>query len=137
VLEWYRQQCEIEEARLANYIAAVHAVLESIARLEAEREAINRELIGRSSIAARELVALGLYRLSATQRAAQLEQERAQLQSAVEQQRTKVQAARRRLRLVEKLRERRLAEHTYAEDRELESLAAESFLAKWVSAGAK
>jgi len=134
VLEWYREQCEIEEVRLANDIAAWNAVLERIARLKSERQAIDHELIGRSSIAAGELVALGLYRLRATQCAAQLEQDRLKRQTAVDQQRISVQAARRRLRLVEKLRERRLAEHVHAEDRELEDLAAESFLAKWAGA---
>ena len=136
VLEWYREQSKIEEGRLANCVAAVNAVLAGIARLEAERQSIDQELIGRSSIAAGELVALGRYRLRAAQRAATLEQDRLRRQSALVQQRTKVQAAQRRLRLIEKLRERRFSEHIRAEERDLECLASESFLAKWV-AGAK
>ena len=42
-----------------------------------------------------------------------------------------VQEAQRRVRLVEKLRDRRLAEYSYAEDHALENLAAEAYLAKW------
>jgi flagellar biosynthesis chaperone FliJ len=137
VLQWYREQCQIEEARLANCITALSTVMASIAELEAEREAINQDLIQRSSITSRELVAWGLYRLRAIQVAAQLEVDRGQRQSAVEHQRGKVQAARRRLRLLEKLRERRLTEHVQAEDRELENLAAEAFLAKWAAETAK
>ena len=39
--------------------------------------------------------------------------------------------ARRRCRLLERLKERRLAEWTTARDRELDELASESYLAKW------
>jgi hypothetical protein len=42
-------------------------------------------------------------------------------------------AERNRLRLIEKLRERALADYTLAADRELEALALECHLAKWVS----
>jgi flagellar export protein FliJ len=131
VLEWYREQCTVEETRLAAAITALNAALESIARLEAERRAVDCELVTRGSIAARDLAAWGLYRLRCTQLAAQLERDRLQRKSAADDQRIKVQAARRRLRLLEKLRERRLAEHILEEDRELEQLAGESYLARW------
>jgi hypothetical protein len=39
--------------------------------------------------------------------------------------------ARRRLRLLERLRERRLAEWCSARDKELEDLVSEAYLAKW------
>ena len=39
--------------------------------------------------------------------------------------------ARRRCRLLERLKDRRLAEWSKARDRELEELASESFLARW------
>ncbi len=39
--------------------------------------------------------------------------------------------ARRRCRLLEKLKERRRAEYDYEMNRELESLASETFLARW------
>jgi len=132
VLDWYREQCEIEEARLGQCMAAVAAILENAARLEAERQAVDQEMILRATIPARELMALGLYRLRATERAAALEVERAKRQAEADRQRVQVQAARRKVRLVEKLRERRLAEHKEAEDKELETLAAESYLAKWI-----
>jgi hypothetical protein len=48
----------------------------------------------------------------------------------VEAQCLKLRAAERRLRLVEKLRERRLSEYTYAESRELEELASGAFFSK-------
>jgi hypothetical protein len=39
--------------------------------------------------------------------------------------------ARRRLRLLERLKDRRMAEWRAARDKELEELASESYLAKW------
>lgn len=42
-----------------------------------------------------------------------------------------VKLAQRKVRLLEKLRERRLTEHTYAVNRELEELAADTYLAKF------
>jgi hypothetical protein len=45
--------------------------------------------------------------------------------------------ARRRCRLLERLKERRLAEWTSARDRELEEVASESFLARWASTASR
>jgi hypothetical protein len=51
----------------------------------------------------------------------------------VQAQSVKLQAAERRVRLLEKLRERRVAEYTYAETRELEELASDAYFAKWAA----
>ena len=132
-LEWFRRQCEIQENRLAVCLRARDALREQLIRLRAEREAVDRELIWRSSFTARDLSALGLYRLSAQHRAVRLEGEVSVCEEAVAAQRQVVEEARRRVRLVEKLRERRFTEHVYAETRELETVAAEAFLAKWIA----
>jgi flagellar biosynthesis chaperone FliJ len=78
-------------------------------------------------------VALGLYRLGATKRELELNGVRDRCAAEVEAQRLKLQAADRRVRLLEKLRERRVAEYTYAETRELEELASDAFFSKWVA----
>jgi hypothetical protein len=135
-LDWYRQQCEIEESRLASCIALLDEAMGRIARLEAERYAVDREMLLRSSVNGSDVAALGRYRLGAEQTAARLERERAQRREAVNQQQARAKAARRKLTLIEKLRERRLAEHLQAQERELETLAAESFLAKWPGSAA-
>jgi flagellar biosynthesis chaperone FliJ len=135
-LDWYRQQCEIEESRLASCLTLLDEAMGRIARLEAERQAVNREMALRSSVHGSDLAALGRYRLGAEQTAARLERERAQRREAANQQRARVQAARRKLTLIEKLRDRRLAEHRQVEERELEALAAESYLAKWPGSAA-
>ena len=134
VLEWYQTQYELEENRLAMCMTALHKTLERIAHLQAETLRTEREVIEGGSITGRELAALGLYRLRSKIEAAELEQERQRRSRDADAQLKLVQAAQQRLRLVEKLRERRLAEYVYAENQELENLAAEAFNSKWTKA---
>ena len=132
VLEWYRKQREIEEQKLAECIGALSKVEESIARFRAERLTVERDLVTRSELSACDLVSLGLYRMRARKQELELNLDRERKESGVRQQRAEWQAAQRRVRLLEKLRGRRLAEHEYLEQRELENLAADAYLAKWV-----
>ena len=89
--------------------------------------------MARTAIPSRDFVALGLYRLQAKKRELELQAARDRCQAEVEEQQVKLRAAQRKLRLLEKLRERRVAEYVYAEARELEELAADAFFAKWAS----
>ena len=130
-LEWSRDRCAMEEDRLAACLRACDAVRQRLARLAAERETVDRETISRGTIAAGELTALGLYRLRVRQWIGQWENELQAKEKAAAEQRKVVETARRRVRLIEKLRERSLALYRQAEARELETLATESFLAKW------
>jgi len=86
-------------------------------------------LIKSSDIQAFELAALGSFCRQAKKRETQLREHWQMKQKSLEDQRKVVLAAQRRLRLVEKLRDRRLEEHRYEEARELEELASESYLA--------
>ena len=131
VLEWYRNQFDLEQARLAMTMTALHNAQQDVARFHAECLAVERDVIGRSEIQARDFPALGLFRLRAKQTELELNQELHKRESAVRDQMQRTQDAQRRLRLLEKLRDRRQAEYRYLEEKELEDLAAEAFLAKW------
>jgi flagellar biosynthesis chaperone FliJ len=133
VLEWYRYQYELEERRLTVCLAALADSQKAIALLQAERLSVERDVVSRTAIPSRDFVALGLYRLRAKQRELELNAARDRCQGAVDGQRAKLRAAQRRLRLLEKLRERRVAEYVYAEARELEELASDAFFCKWAS----
>lgn len=133
VLEWYTRQYELEERRMTVCLAALADVKTAIAALLAERLSVERDVISRISIPAREFAALGLYRLGAKKRELDLNVARERCETEVEAQRLKLQAAERRVRLIEKLRERRVAEYVYAETRELEELASDAFFAKWAA----
>src|SRR5262249_15855933 len=125
VLEWYTRQYEEEEIRFGACLAALTKAQEVIVALQAERLAIEPETVWMEGMAGRELVSVGLYRLGSKKHEVELNELRERCESAVREQREKLQAAQRKVRLLEKLRERRVAEHVYAETRELEELASD------------
>jgi flagellar export protein FliJ len=133
VLEWYTRQYELEERRFTVCLAALVEAKAAIASLLAERLSIERDMLSRTAIAAQDFVALGLYRLGARKRELDLNAACDRCAAEVEAQRLKLQAADRRVRLLEKLRQRRVAEYTYAETRELEELASDAFFTKWAA----
>ena len=63
VLAWYREECQLEESRLAACLAAVTEANAAIAIVQAEHWGIERDLVSRAALTATDLVALGLYRL--------------------------------------------------------------------------
>ena len=75
--------------------------------------------------------ALAAYRQRLIAELRALELKRTACEREVEAQRQKVLEAQRQCRLLEKLEQRRRVEWQLAADSELESLAAESFLARW------
>jgi len=131
VLAWYRKKCHMEESRLAVCLDRVRTTESGIARLRAERSAIEHELFARTAIPAADFLNLGRYRLRADKEAAELQAERRQRTLEVSEQLKRVRRAQQRVKLVEKLRERKLEEYTAAAGRELENLASEAFLARW------
>jgi flagellar biosynthesis chaperone FliJ len=131
VLDWYRKKEQIEEARLAECRNALMAAERKIARLTAERAATDRELLSRAAVPAADFLNLSRYRLRAQRLETEYIEERQLRELACREQIERVQKAQRDVRLLEKMRERRLEEYTYASNRELENLAAEGFLATW------
>ena len=131
VLEWYRKKLRMEETRLADCLGLVLAAERKIARMQAERDAVERELLGRSAIPAEDFLNLGRYRLRAKKEAIEAVEERRQRVQSAAEQRARVQRARQRVKLLEKMRDRRLEEHTAAFGRELENAASEGYLARW------
>jgi hypothetical protein len=87
------------------------------------------ELIRAPHIRGSELATLASFRDRAKRQEARLQRNFRQCEEALELQRKAVQAASLRLRLVEKLHDRRTEEHRCQASRELEELASESYLA--------
>ncbi len=134
VLNYRRKQCGMEESRLAACLVLVQDTERKIEGLRAERTAIDRELLERQAIPAADFLNLGRYRMRAGKEELDLGEERRQrLQSAAEQ-RVRVQQAQQRVKLLEKMRDRRLAEYNIGAARELEEAAAEAFLVRWSQA---
>jgi hypothetical protein len=129
VLEWYSEQCRLEEDRLRERIAALNHIRAELARASAARLIVERDLLQTAVLPAAELLALARYRRRAIQDELRLGETRVRCERDVDKQLVVVQAARQRVRLIGKIRERKLTEHTIEVDRELEELAADAFRA--------
>ena len=131
VLEWYGKQLQLEENRLSDCHAALSKAQRALADVRTARLETERALINSSSIVAAHLRALEQFRRKSLNDEKSLNGECEASQRKLEAQLEIVKLAQRKVRLLEKLRERRLTEHTYAVNRELEQLAADTYLAKF------
>jgi len=131
VLEWRRMQLELEENQFKQQLAAMAAL--DRARAELEAAGIRAEVQVREwrPVAGADLAALGSFRLRTRKMEEELEVRRAECRRKLAGQQAAMLEARRRFRLLERLKERRLAEWQRASNRELEELASESYLAQW------
>lgn len=130
-MKWRRTQLEIEEAKYQQRLAAVAAL--DRARAEMEASGIQAEVQVRAwrPVVGNDLVALSRFRQSVRAKEKQIAVRRAESSKAADAQLRAMLEAQRRCRLLERLKERRLAEWRAANDRALEELATESYLARW------
>ena len=131
VLSWRSKQLRMEENRLAACLDAMRALEMRIAAFQAGRLAIERDVLQQRAIPAAEFMQLGRYRLHAQRQEIDFGEQRRAGEKAIREQRERVQKAQQRVMLLEKLRERRLAEYRYAFHKELEAVAAEAHLSRW------
>jgi hypothetical protein len=129
VLAWRRTQLELEEAKFQQRTLEVKELEAERARLAAAGTRTEAEVCAWSPLAGSDLAALESYRRYVTgqekQLAVRTEEAR---QRAAEQQKAMFEA-RRRCQLLERLKQRRMEEWQSAANKELEELAAESYLA--------
>ena len=130
VLDWRRMQLEIEENRLRQYAAALAAVDRARAELEVQAVSVDAEIRRWTSVAGGDLSALEEFRRGVREQEATLATRRADAAREVALQQAAMLEARRRCRLLERLKDRRWSEWKAAEDREVDELAAESWLAQ-------
>ena len=131
-LEWRQAQLELEEVKFKQHLAEVASLDSARAALRAAGSHAEVQVRGWQPVAGRDVTALGGYRLRVQEQEQEIAGRRAQRQTALEKQQAAMLEARRRCRLLERLKERRQNEWQKAGNRELEELAAESFLAAWV-----
>ena len=133
VFDWQQTVCRLEEEKMRLCRFAIAETEEKLAQLKALSLATEHELSKRPALTAADLKALAEFRLKAIKQGRVLAAEKQARIQALDQQTQKLVAERHRLRLIEKLRERSLDAYTVAAGRELETLALESHLSKWVS----
>ncbi|HVN04280.1 MAG TPA: hypothetical protein VMT86_07665 [Bryobacteraceae bacterium] len=131
VLDWRRTQLEMEENNLRRLVAMREELVLALVRLEMVQSRAEQSVREAASVPAGDLWALAGYRRRLIGERAALEQRRKVCEQQIAAQRQKVLEAQRQCRLLEKIEERRRAEWRQAAGRELETLAAESFLTRW------
>jgi flagellar export protein FliJ len=124
-------QTELEEARTRQQSAALAATRTALARLETARGEAGREIVQAAACSPGDLATLAGYRRGLILRKQSLRAQEQEGERRLAEQRQRWMEARRKCRLLEKLKERRQAEHALLVNRELDAIAGEMFLSRW------
>jgi len=131
VLDWRRSQLALAESRVERQLAALAGLERARIELESHGRRAEVEVREFHPLSGGDLSALGSFRLSIRARERELAAKRVEWQKELAVRQAALLEARRRCRLLERLKDRRWAEWTAARDRELEELAADSYLAQF------
>ena len=131
MLDLRSTQLEIEQAHYKQCLEAVGALDRARAQLEAAGIQAEVQVRKWSPLAGGDLAALATFRGAVRRREQAIAKRRGAAAQAAAAQMTVMLHAQRRCRLLERLRERRLTEWRTQADKDLEILAAESYLARW------
>jgi flagellar biosynthesis chaperone FliJ len=130
VLGWRVIELELEETKLERLFAERHSISAELLQIEDRRRAA-AAVIAAKTLDGQQLSALDEHRRYLAREVERLLGKRSDCEKRILAQQQRVIEAERRLRLLERLKERRLGEWTHDFNRELEELASEAFLAKW------
>jgi flagellar export protein FliJ len=130
-LDWRGAELELAEAALQRQLAVLADLDRARAELQAAEVRSEAEVRAFNPLAGRDLAALGSFHIMLKAREKQLAARRVECRRELAARQADLLEARRRCRLLERLQERRRAEWQSAGDRELEELAADSYLAQW------
>src|ERR1035441_4817646 len=122
VLDLRGRQLEMEEVRYKQFLFEVAELDRQRAEVEASGMRAEVQVREWGTVASCDLMALANFRLRARKLEAQIRSRRVEAAERLEAQEKKMLAARRRCRLMERLKERRMAEWTKERDREVEEI---------------
>jgi hypothetical protein len=130
-LEWRRTQMGLEENKMRQLAGSLEQMALDAVKLDMVKARAEIAVCQAAVVEAGDLWALAAYRQRLIAEMQALARRRAECEKQLAAQRQKVLEAQRQCRLLEKLEQRRHAEWRRAADKEVEDLAAESFLARW------
>jgi flagellar biosynthesis chaperone FliJ len=134
VLEFRRQQAGAERSRLQVLFNQLHATQQERTRLRNQLAESRHEAVGSGTVSGDDLAALCEFTRYVENRTAQLDKDQRSLSVRIQEQQLVVVAADRRVTLLEKLKGRQAAAWFVEQEKELEALAADSFMAKLAAA---
>lgn len=130
-LDWRRTQLELAKAHVQQQLAALAAVDQARAELDAMGQRTEVEVRQFAALDGGDLSSLGTFRVAIKARTRELVSRRVDCQNELAVRQAAMLEVRRRCRLLERLKERRRSEWQAAADRELDEVAADSYLAQW------
>jgi len=131
VLEWRSLQLRVEEEKLAALQQQLTSLLQLREKLAAARNRSESHLFASGAAAGSELQSWALYQARLAKQQELLKVQLAQCEKLIVEQRQRLLKARTDHRVLEQLKERRLRQWVYLNDREVEDTANEVYLAKW------
>jgi flagellar FliJ protein len=135
VLKWRQLQVGLEQERLQERFSELRALERRAAALEAGKLEAEQSVLAAKEVEAGALAALDAHRRWVAAERERLAQAAQDCQRRIDEQRAKLLTAERNLRLLEKLKQRRLAEWTAAVEKEYQTLAEEAYLGQWRRGG--
>jgi hypothetical protein len=130
-LEWRQKQLQLAEARVQEQLATLATIDQALSELDAMGHRTEIEVRQFPLLVGGDLGALSYFRLAIKGRGKELAARRVQGEKELAVRQGVLLEARRRSRLLEKLKGRRQEEWQTAANRELDELAADSYLAQW------
>ena len=131
VLEWRALLLRAEEEKLAVLQQKLAALLAREKALNDSELKTETEMAKSPALSGMDLQQFAAFQLRVRHERGSLKANRIQIEAQCVEQRKRLLKARKEVRVLEKLRERRLESWNYLNDREIESIAAEAYIARW------
>jgi flagellar protein FliJ len=130
IADFRRQESDVAKSRLQTLLGEMQRLEEDLKSLENQHHEARGSVTGRNNLTGEDFFALASFEDYLTRRLKELSLKRSDLASKIEKQRNAVIEAERKVKLLDRLKERKFLEWRMASDRELEDLAADSHLAR-------
>jgi len=131
ILRWRAIELTGEEAKLQRLIQERARIEAMLNRVTSERSGLAASIGVLPGLQGSDFRAMAAYNLRLRQHVEKLKEARTRIENSLAAQQKKYADAKRRLRLLEQLKERRIERWKYEEERQLETIAAESYIAGW------
>ncbi|MFN7994700.1 MAG: hypothetical protein U0Q18_13920 [Bryobacteraceae bacterium] len=131
VLSWRRNQMDVEKGLLQQLTSDLDKVALAQVKADLLRRKVEQGVRDSAVVEAVELWALSAYRARMLREEAELARRKQDCERKIAAQRDQLREAERRCRLLERLEQRRRSAWTQAMDREMDTVAGESYLAGW------
>ncbi len=130
IADFRRQESDVAKSRLQGLLSEMRRLEDERRSLEEQRREARSSTSAQNDLRGEDLLALSSFQEYLGRRLKELSQKESDLASKIEKQRDAVVEAERKVKLLDRLKERKFQEWRAASDRELDDLAADSHLAR-------